>query len=160
MRTTVAMTQLEGSPADNVMPSEAKAILNLRLLPPWTVDRAVNYVREVINDKRVVVRASPARPGNDPVAAAPGAANGSSEGWPAISAALGATFPDAAILPFLVTATTDSRYYAKLCGAVYRFGPVSLTEAELSRIHGIDERISLENLAAGIAFYERLLESL
>lgn len=160
MRTTVAMTQLEGSPADNVMPSEAKAILNLRLLHPWTVEKAVDYIRKAVRDPRVTVRVSPAREASDPVPAAEGAATGTALGWETIAPAIEASFPDAATMPFLVTATTDSRHYAGLCGAIYRFGPVALDGGELARIHGIDERISLDNIAAGIAFYRHLVEAL
>jgi len=160
LRTTVAMTQLKGSSADNILPSEAQAILNLRLLSPWTVDSAVAYVQGVIHDPRVSVTVSPLRAANDPVDATAAVARGKGSGWREISTAVSAVFPDAAVLPFLVTATTDSRYYAELCDAVYRFGPLVLDAQELARIHGHDERISLENLGAGIRWYTELLGTL
>ena len=47
------MTQLEGSAADNVLPSAVKAVVNLRLLPPCTVETAIAFVRMAIGDKRV-----------------------------------------------------------------------------------------------------------
>jgi carboxypeptidase PM20D1 len=59
-----------------------------------------------------------------------------------------------------VTATTDSRHYAPLCDAVYRFAPAKLNADDLARNHGHDERISIENFAAGIEFYRSLIRTL
>ncbi len=160
LRTTVAMTQLRGSAADNILPSEAQAILNLRLLSPWTVDSAVAYVKKVIHDPRVSVAVSPLRTANDPVGSRADVAGGKGPGWQEITSAISTVFSDATALPFLVTATTDSRHYAELCDAVYRFGPLVLDSQELARIHGHDERISLENLEAGIRWYTELLRTL
>lgn len=160
MRTTVAMTMLEGSPADNVMPSEARAILNLRLIPGWTVERAVDHVRRLVADPRVSVRAWPVRAATEPVPANPAAAAGADEGWKTVAAAVGAAFPGVPILPFLVTATTDSRHYQEVCSAIYRFSPLKLTAEELARIHGHDERISIDNFNAGIVFYRSLISAL
>lgn len=160
MRTTVAMTQLEGSKTDNVMPSVARAVLNLRLIPGWTVDRAVGYVRGRIADPRVKVEAYAARAANDPVPANGEAAAGRDEGWKTVSQAIAEAFPGMPILPFLVTATTDSRHYAEVARAIYRFSPLLLDAEELARIHGHDERISVENFLRGIGFYRSLISEL
>ncbi|GAB1484708.1 hypothetical protein MASR2M78_35260 [Treponema sp.] len=69
VRTTLAMTQLSGSPADNVLPSEVRAVLNLRLLPGWEVQQAVDFVRRAVGDERVTVRISPLRQANNPIPA-------------------------------------------------------------------------------------------
>jgi carboxypeptidase PM20D1 len=155
LRTTVAMTQLSGAPTDNVLPSAVRAVLNLRLLPGWSIDRALAFVRRAVADPRVKAAVSPARPASEPVP--PLASGEGAPGWAELSAALAAAFPEAAVLPFLVTATSDSRHYAHLADAVYRFSPMRLGPAELAGIHGHDERISLDNLAAGIDFYAALI---
>jgi carboxypeptidase PM20D1 len=170
LRTTVAMTMLKGSAADNVMPSAATAVLNLRLLPPWTVETALARIRETINDDRVSVRIHGLA--TDPVPAVPGQENvpgfgknggsaaGGCAGWDKILEAAEAVFPGVPVLPFLMTATTDSRHYRELAGPIYRFNPQVLDPVELSRIHGHDERISLTNLENCRGFYSALLESL
>ncbi len=160
LRTTVAMTQLFGSSADNVLPSEVRAVLNLRLLAPWTVAAAVDYVRRAVADDRVQVLVSPERLANDPVGAAASASRGQGPGWQNLEAAVAAAFPGTPVLPFLVTATTDSRHYARLCQAVYRFAPLSLDPGELARIHGHDERVSLDALEKAVSFYHHLLAQL
>jgi carboxypeptidase PM20D1 len=108
----------------------------------------------------VLVRPSPYRSANNPVPVDRETAAGRGPGWANLTQALSSTFPEAVPLPFLVTATTDSRHYASLCQAVYRFGPLELPPEEVSRIHGHDERISIGNYIKGISFYEKLFEQL
>ena len=157
-RTTLAMTQLEGSAAENVMPSSARAVINLRLLPPWTEETTIARVREIIADERV--RITIYSTGGDPVEAEPAHAAQESPGWKEIKTALGKTFPDVPALSFLMMATTDSRHYRELSRYIFRFDPVLLNPEELSRIHGHDERISPENLEHCLGFYTAVLEQL
>ena len=158
LRTTVAMTQLEGSAADNVLPSTAKAVINLRLLPPWTVTTAIERIKTIIADERVNVTVHGFA--SDPVRSGPGAEAGNSPGWKEINGAINQTFPGAPVLPFLMLATTDSRHFQDLSKYIFRFNPLILDPQELSRIHGHDERISLENLDHCLRFYTKLLEQL
>lgn len=155
LRTTVAMTQLEGSAADNVLPSEVRAVLNLRLLPPWTVEKAIDFIRAAIHDKRA--RVSVHGLGTNPVAATD---NFRHSGWPEIEAALKTAWPGIPPVPFIMTATTDSRHFQKLTGGIFRFNPHKLNPQDLGGIHGHDERISVENLERGLHFYTALLGAL
>jgi carboxypeptidase PM20D1 len=158
LRTTVAMTQLSGSSADNVMPSEVQAVINLRLLDPWTVQSAMTYIKNVINDERVAVTEH--RPGSNPVPANPDHVRLSGPGWQKMAEAMEQIYPGIPLIPFLMVATTDSRHYRHLAEGIFRFSPHKLDPQELARIHGHDERISLENLTTGARFYEALFERL
>jgi carboxypeptidase PM20D1 len=154
LRTTVAMTQLAGSAADNVMPSEACAILNLRLLHPWTIEKAIAFIKDAVNDNRVKIEIYGLA--TAPVPASPGYAKRKGAGWDEMGQAIEKVFPGIPILPFLMTATTDSRHYQDLAGGIFRFCPQVLNPEELSRIHGHDERISIENLNRMVDFYTAL----
>jgi carboxypeptidase PM20D1 len=158
IRTPVAMTQLEGSAADNVMPSEVRGVLNLRLLPPWTVETAMARIKRVVGDEQVAVTVHGFA--SDPVAANPEHAKMGGPGWKEITGALEAVYPGIPAFPFLMLATTDSRHYRDLAEGIFRFSPHRLNSRELARIHGHDERISAENFAAGIRFYSALFEGL
>lgn len=158
LHTTVAMTQLFGSAADNVMPSEARAVINLRLLSPWTVETALDFVRRAVADDRV--EAGVHLEGFDPVPANPEHALRRGPGWQIMENALQKVFPGIPALPFLMVATTDSRHYKRLAGGIFRFNPFKLNSRELSLIHGHDERISLENLYGAAGFYRNVLEQL
>ncbi|MDR1444294.1 MAG: M20/M25/M40 family metallo-hydrolase [Treponema sp.] len=158
LHTTVAMTQLEGSAADNVMPSRVRAVINLRLLAPWTVDDAINYITWAVGDERVKLRIlGSAFP---PVPACPEHGRMAGPGWDTMTKAAAAVFPDAIPLPFIMTAATDSRHYRDLAGGIFRFSPMRLSPADMSSVHGHDERISLENFFLAIRFYTALFELL
>ena len=57
LRTTTAVTMLEGSPKDNVLPSQAKAAVNFRILPGDSVAGVIAHMRGVIDDDRVELTA-------------------------------------------------------------------------------------------------------
>jgi carboxypeptidase PM20D1 len=158
LHTTVAMTQLEGSSADNVMPSQARAVINLRLLQPRTIPEAIKFIKKAVNDDRVNV--SIHGMGTGPVPANPEHTKRRGPGWKEMETALGEAYPGIPALVFLMVATTDSRHYQDLAGGIFRFSPHRLTPQELNRIHGHDERISPENLRRGAEFYRCLLRLL
>jgi carboxypeptidase PM20D1 len=158
LRTTVAMTQLEGSAADNVLPSRVRAVINLRLLAPWTVEEAIDHISWAVGDPRVKLRvlgfASP------PVPAHPDHGRMRGPGWEEMIRAAAAIFPGAVPLPFVMTAATDSRHYRQLADGIFRFSPMKLSPGDMSSVHGHDERISLENFFLAIRFYAALFEML
>ena len=155
LRTTVAMTQLEGSTADNVLPSEARAVINLRLLQPWTVESATAFIKKAINDDRVRVKTYNLATG--PI---PAGREYERSGWSEIRTALNEVWPGVPMLPFIMIATTDSRHYRELADNIFRFSPHKLNPEDLGGIHGHDERISEENLRRGLIFYTKLIGSL
>jgi carboxypeptidase PM20D1 len=164
LRTTMAMTELEGSAADNVMPSAVRATINLRLIPPWTTESAAAYIKQVIRDDRVEI--SPYARGANPNPANPEHAKCRGPGWEELSKAIGVLYPgpdgkpSIPILPFVMVAATDSKHYASLGEGIFRFSPHTLDPLEIALVHGHDERISLENLRQGQRFYQALLEQL
>jgi len=67
--------------------------------------------------------------------------------------------PKAIAVPYLSPGGTDSRYFRQRGITAYGFFPIILSEDELQRMHGIDERISLENLKQGMRIlYETVKE--
>jgi carboxypeptidase PM20D1 len=140
------------------MPSEVRAVINLRLLHPWTVEKAIGFIKKAIADERVNIKIHGL--GTDPVPAKAEYAGRTGPGWKEMEAALGAVYPGVPILVFIMVATTDSRHYRDLAGGIFRFSPHRLSPREMSLIHGHDERISVENLRRGFEFYSRLLGSL
>jgi len=78
LRNTMAFTQLQGSAADNVMPSSVTAVINLRLLPPWTMEKCIGRIKNIIGDERVVVTVK--SQGSNPVKAGPDQAGQKSPG--------------------------------------------------------------------------------
>ena len=156
IRTTLAITILSGGYKDNVLPPEAEAVCNLRILPGETTEEVLASLSRLINDDQVFVEPlDPAHTFDPPAPSRTGSA-----AYAAIRDSLLVAFPHAIPAPFLVNVTTDSKWYTPLCDNVYRTVPMELGVEELKTIHGVNEHISRENLAAGVRFYRELMSRL
>ena len=157
LRTTIAPTMLAGSPKDNVLPSEARAAVNLRIHPRDTVEGVLKHVRSLFSgDLDIRVEFAPGSGfGNNPS----GISTTNSGGYVLIERTAREIFPDAIVSPYLVIAATDSRHYSEIAKGLYRFGPFVLNADDLDRPHGIDERVSVEGFANLVRFYIRLMEN-
>ena len=153
IRTTIAPTILEGGLKDNVMPTNVSATINFRIIPGQTSETVIEYLKETIDDERVEIVRKNASFASEPSKIS----SSSSFGYNALQKTVKEIFPETVVSPSLVIAGTDSRFYEPVSKNIYRFLPVQLTNEDLKRIHGIDERISVENYKRMIAFYYQLI---
>jgi carboxypeptidase PM20D1 len=65
-------------------------------------------------------------------------------------------FSDAVVAPGTVIGATDARHYQDLSDHVYRFSPVRAGLEDLSRFHGTNERIGIDNYLEAVRFYVQL----
>lgn len=154
IRTTTAPTQFRGSERDNILPMLATAMVNLRILQGDTVESVTNRVKDVIADPRI--KLTPLA-GNifEPTPVSP------TTGWSfgMINNAIRETMPGVIVAPTLVQGRCDCSHYADLSPCCYRFVPERIRSVELSIIHGVNERVSVDNYGEMISFYIRLLTS-
>jgi carboxypeptidase PM20D1 len=68
-------------------------------------------------------------------------------------------FPETVVAPGLMIDATDSRHFIGIADNIFRFSPVRATPQDLTRFHGTNERISIENYAEMIRFYRRLIRN-
>ncbi len=150
VRTTVAFTQMQGSTARNVIPTEATLVSNMRLNPMDTAESALAYLRKTVGDEAVEITAleyfnpSPISETGCPA-------------WEKISAAVAETWRGCIVSPYLMVQCSDSRHYGKLSKHVYRFSAMDMTAEERKSIHGNNERIRLETIGKATEFYIRLM---
>lgn len=153
LRTTTAPTMLTGSSKENVLAAEASAKINFRIHPRDSVEDIVEHVRRTIDDPKVEIRynaesSNPASPVSSSQAA----------GYEQIKTSILDAFGPLATVPGLTIAATDARHYGKAAKDAYRINPFKITGSDLPRIHGTNERLSIENLERGINFYGALLQ--
>ena len=153
IRTTTAVTMLQGSPKDNVLPSAASASVNFRILPGDKVSDVVEHIRRTVDDDRITIE--PQEPIVEPSAVSPS----SGEAWDIIDRSVRQTYRDAAVAPYLVLGGTDSRYFRDLTPNVYRFAAMRLGSDDLARVHGTNERASIAAYQEGVQFLGILIQN-
>lgn len=153
VRTTAAITMIAGGTAPNALPSEARAGIDLRLLPDSNAEDVIASLLRSIDDPRVQLIA-----GDFPL---PGpTASIESSAYQTIAATIRAVFPEAIVSPYMTPGATDVRHYAGVAKDLYRFLPIPMEAEDLKRLHGVDERIALGDLAAMVHFYVQLIQQL
>ncbi len=155
VRTTTAPTMIDGGIKENVLPSEVHAVVNFRIRPGETIEDVRSHVARVIDDPDIDIEVMKTIAKNpSPVADA------NSWVFRAVARALGEVIPEALVAPGLVVGGTDSVHYEKISGPGYRFVPYRLQAADLARIHGTNERVSVANFAEVIKYYGQLIHHL
>lgn len=153
LRTTIAPTILQAGLKENVLPTEATAKINFRILPGETPETVAAYVRKVLADERIEVKNESPKGAQAPSKVS----SITSFGYNVIQKTAKEVFPDAVTTPSLVIVATDSRHYSDVADHIYRFLPLQLNNQDLKRIHGIDERISTDGYKRVVRFYYQLL---
>jgi acetylornithine deacetylase/succinyl-diaminopimelate desuccinylase-like protein len=147
VRNTISITVLQGSGKTNVIPPEASAELDVRLLPGEDPRAFVDTLRSVVADEgvdfEVLLNVPPSSSPIDTELYRAIARVAEREGQP--------------VVPNVLRGFTDSHFFRERGVVSYGFVPVVFTEQDEHTMHGIDERISLENLREGT---RRLVEIL
>lgn len=151
LRTTVAFTQMSGSPAPNVIPPRASMVANLRLNPEDSVAGALEYIKGVIGDPEISL--------TDQISMEPSPVSRTDcEGWHKVCTAVSHTWPGSLVAPYLMVQCSDSRHYGPISDKVYRFSAMALTSEERRTIHGNNEHISLDAIRKAVEFFMRLMK--
>ena len=153
VRTTIAPTMLSGGTAANVLPSQASATINLRVALGESVSGTAARIRRRIADRRVSVEVLD---GEEPSPES----SATSAQFAAIADALRASHPAAEAVPYIVMAATDARHFHRHFPAVYRFAPLAMSAELRATIHGVDERVAVDELERGTRFHRALIERL
>jgi carboxypeptidase PM20D1 len=153
VRTTAAVTTLEGSTALNAIACTARAGVNVRVLVGDTVTSVAEHVRRAIRDDTITVdviepgEASPVSPTDD-------------DAFRLVTSTIEDCFPDAVATPYIMLGATDSRFFTAICPRVYRFTPFRMSKAQRASLHSYDEHLGVADLVDGVAWYRRLIEGL
>ncbi len=151
MRDTIAPTMLQAGVRPNVIPSEARAVLNVRMLPEDTVDVLLNDLNKIVNDPSVKLEVMP-----DAGLAAPNSSM-ETDFYTLITKVCAKEFSGAPVLPFLSPGATDSAQLRLHNVQAYGLLPFPLTAEDAARMHGTDERIPLDSFAQGVDLTTRLV---
>jgi acetylornithine deacetylase/succinyl-diaminopimelate desuccinylase-like protein len=163
LRNTLVLTMLNAGQKPNVIPGDAEAVLNARLLPGQTVEAFVAELTRVIDNPKVEIEIISARPKSEIAAyfdkrskIAPSSLK--TPLFAALEDSAQATWPGVSILPTLLVASTDATPWRERGVPVYGIGALPADPDSASRIHGDDERAGVVELRQGEAFVFGILK--
>jgi len=156
LKMTVAPTIVHGGVKENIIPSECEAIFDCRILPGQTPVEAMNEIKGLLKDvgleklefETVKTSIPSESPTNTPL-------------YKQIVDVMKEFEPNCSAAPILLTGGTDSRFFRKSGSICYGFEPMrsDLLYGEIKKMaHGIDERISIENLVFGTSVLYNIVE--
>jgi carboxypeptidase PM20D1 len=151
-RTTAVATQIHAGDRNNALAAEASAVINLRLQPGDRIGDVEAHARRLLSDLPISVERLPGATEATTVSSTQTAS------FLALSRTLRELQPDLVVAPGLLVGYTDSRHFMDVADSIYRFSPLRATPADLDRLHGTNERISVHNHVELIQFYERLMK--
>jgi len=151
LRDTISPIMLSAGVRANVIPSVATATLNIRLLPGNTITALLGELNKVVNDPQVKLEVQP-----DGGLAAPDSSL-ESDFYQAIVKASAEEFGGAPVVPFQSTGATDSSQLRLHNVQSYGLVPFPLSDDDIKRMHGDDERIPVAAFAKGVGLMVRLV---
>jgi carboxypeptidase PM20D1 len=152
VRTTTAVTMFNAGVKDNVLAAKAQAVINFRILPGDTSASVTEHIQRVIADDRVEI----SQFGADMREASP-VSPVKGESYNILRSTVQGFFPDAVVTPNLLVATTDSSRYYALSDNVYKFFPMVRDAADMERIHGLNERLGVQDYLKSVRFMTQLM---
>lgn len=155
LHTTTAPTIFQAGTKENVLPTTAKAIVNHRILPGNSIEYLLQRNKEIINDERVEIKPVNEFEGTE---ASP-VSDVNSESFQIVQRTLSEVFPDVVVAPYLLVGATDSKHYQKITENIYRFQPMRMDSEALERIHGHDEKHSVDNYKESVNFFIQLIQN-
>lgn len=150
IRTTTAVTMSEGSPAANVLPQKASITVNFRLLPGTTVADCEKHIRKVVRNKDIEVKALK-------VKEASSFSPTDSRAFNIIKEICMQDDSRNIVAPYLVMGGTDACNYEPVCENIYRYSPYKASIELLLCTHGTNERVPVEAIGQGVAFFKRYI---
>jgi len=148
LRTSVVPTIVNGGFRRNVIPSEASAMLDIRMLPDEDVDAFYEQMREIIDDPNVeIVPERIYRPESAPSPV-------DNEMFQTIERVAGRMYPEAAVIPSMSTGATDMAQVRSMGVPSYGIGATrSIEEINSGNgAHGDNERVSEESVVQLVQF--------
>ncbi|XP_054161252.1 N-fatty-acyl-amino acid synthase/hydrolase PM20D1-like [Oppia nitens] len=152
IRTSTAVTMFKSGVKDNILPGDASATVNHRIYPLSSVREVLEFDRQLIADDdriQVEILGVPIEP--HPISPR------NRFGYQVIRESIREVFPQVVVIPGVMLAATDTRWFLNFTRNIYRFSPAIIPREDMDRFHGHDERISVDNYVKLVNFYHHII---
>ncbi len=146
LRDTISPTMLQAGIRQNVIPPDARAVLNIRLLPGNTVSPLLAKLQTLVNDPEIQFEVQPNAGETAPSSSV------TSDFYNMISQVAKQQFPGAVVVPEMSTGATDSVPLRLRNVQAYGLLPFPMSESDRVRMHSDDERLPVDSFRKGIDF--------
>src|ERR1700691_5642945 len=146
LRDTIAPTMLQAGVRVNVVPSEATANLNIRMLPGHSIEELMGQFTKIVNDPQIKFKLAPDSGENAPPS------DLTSPLFQTIERLTPQDFPGAITVPLLGTGATDSASLRLHKVQAYGLEPFPMMEDDSSRVHADNERMPIDGFHKGVIF--------
>jgi acetylornithine deacetylase/succinyl-diaminopimelate desuccinylase-like protein len=153
LRDTIAPTMLQAGVRVNVVPSEATANLNIRMLPGHSIQELMGQFVKIVNDPQIKFQLAPDSGENSPPSEL------TTPLYQTIERLTTQDFPGAITVPLLGTGATDSSSLRLHKVQAYGLEPFPMIESDSSRVHSDDERIPVDSFHKGVVFLYHVVSS-
>lgn len=153
VRTTTAPTIFQAGSKDNVIPNQAEATVNFRILPGDDIAFVMREVKKIVKDERIQIEKVSHH--NEASAVSPV----NSQAFQVLTQTQKEIFPHTFVAPNVMVGGTDGRYYEILSDHVFRFSPYHLNPQNVSMLHGRNECLPMSDFQDAIRFYARLMQN-
>ncbi len=151
LKTTLAFTMASGSDGSNVLPHEAWVMGNMRYSRHQGFENSLEAITRLA--KKFDIETEIIDPGIKSELT-----DFTGEPFRLIEKNLSKIFPDVTPVPYVMTGASDSSFFGRVSENCIRFLPIYITDEQFDSIHGIDENISIENLAKAVDFYKAIIK--
>ncbi len=146
---TTSVTMINAGVKVNVIPGEASACIDNRLLPGTDKYEFIGWIRKSLGDDGITIRELLYNP--------PSISQFDEKIFSSLKDVAKVLHPKSVTIPMISPAFTDSRYFRDIGILSYGIVPASVTAEDIKGVHGINEKISEESLLGGVKFFYNLI---
>lgn len=152
LRNTISPTVLKAGYKTNVIPAEAEAELDCRLLPGVKKDEFIGFIKGAVNDPSVQINVldwvhTDESPHN-------------TEAYQAVSSVMSEAMPGVPVVPMYMPWFTDSHWFRDKGVIAYGFAPFRVDPEHLATMHGKNERLPVEIYSQGVELFYKVMDRL
>jgi acetylornithine deacetylase/succinyl-diaminopimelate desuccinylase-like protein len=152
LRNTISPTVLKAGYKTNVIPSEAYAELDCRLLPDVKKEDFIERIKKTINDSNVQVSMLASLHAD--------ASPYDTDCYRSIARVTERNLPGVPVVPMIIPWFTDSHWFRDLGICCYGYIPCRVDQTHLSTLHGENERLPVSSFREGLKIMYEVLEDL
>jgi len=152
VRNTISLTILQGGSKSNVIPSESTATLDCRLIPGSSKGDFLKEIKRRLGDEIEI------EGGTESQSVPPSSLD--TDLFRVIQKYAARNDPGCPVVPLLLPGATDSRFLREKGITTYDFCPYRLSEKDVLRVHGNNERVAVENLRFGMKMMVDILKEI